>query len=108
MIGWWGVRLADGSVVARSAVFVGGALTMDPNDAILRAFGAQRAETMMGDFVTVDMMGATSVPGVFAAGNVVDPGAQVIMAAAAGAKAGAGINMMLTNDDLEVALELRS
>eukprot|EP01133_Synstelium_polycarpum_P024782 gene24782-29732_t len=47
-----GVRLADGSVVARSAVFVGGALTMDPNDAILRAFGAQRAETMMGDFVT--------------------------------------------------------
>lgn len=103
-----GVRLADSTVVARSAVFVGGALTMDPNDAILRAFGAQRAETMMGDFVTVDMMGATSVPGVFAAGNVVDPGAQVIMAAAAGAKAGAGINMMLTNDDLEVALALRS
>ncbi|MBT2266957.1 NAD(P)/FAD-dependent oxidoreductase [Rhodococcus erythropolis] len=106
-----GVRLVDGTVVARSAVFVGGALTMDPNDAILRAFGAQRAETMMGDFVTVDMMGATSVPGVFAAGNVVDPGAQVIMAAAAGAKAGAGINMMLTNDDLEVctrASELNS
>ena len=103
-----GVRLADSTVVARSAVFVGGALTMDPNDAILRAFSAQRAETMMGDFVTVDMMGATSVPGVFAAGNVVDPGAQVIMAAAAGAKAGAGINMMLTNDDLEVALALRS
>ena len=44
----------------------------------------------------------------YAAGNVVDPGAQVIMAAAAGAKAGAGINMMLTNDDLEVALALRS
>lgn len=102
-----GVRLVDGTVVARSAVFVGGALTMDPNDAILRTFGAQRAETMMGDFVTADMMGATSVPGVFAAGNVVDPGAQVIMAAAAGAKAGAGINMMLTNDDLEVALALR-
>ena len=94
--------MADGSVVARSAVFVGGALTMDPNDAILRAFGAQRAETMMGDFVTVDMMGATSVPGVFAAGNVVDPGAQVIMAAAAGAlavtKSGAQDSMPYRNE----------
>lgn len=103
-----GVRLTDGTVVARSAVFLGGAVTMDPNDGILRAFGARRAETMMGDFVTVDMMGATSVPGVFAAGNVVDPGAQVIMAAAAGAKAGAGVNMMLTTDDLDAALALRN
>lgn len=99
-----GVQLADGSTVARSAIFVGGAITMDPNDAILRSFGAAAASTMMGEFVTVDMMGATSVPGVFAAGNVVDPGAQVIMAAAAGAKAGAGINMALTADDLEIAL----
>lgn len=102
-----GVQLADGSTVARSAIFVGGAVTMDPNDSILRSFGAATAETMMGEFVTVDMMGATSVAGVFAAGNVVDPSAQVIMAAAAGAKAGAGINMALTADDLAAALALR-
>lgn len=101
-----GVRLADGTV-ARSAIFVGGAVTMDPNDAILRSFGAATESTMMGEFVTADMMGATSVPGVFAAGNVVDPSAQVIMAAAAGAKAGAGINMALTADDLEIALARR-
>ena len=63
----------------------------------------------MGDFVTVDMMGATSVPGVFAAGNVVDPGAQVIMARSGRGEGPAReSNMMLTNDDLEVALELRS
>ena len=102
-----GVQLADGRTVARSAIFVGGAVTMDPNDSILRSFGAATAATMMGEFVTVDMMGATSVSGVFAAGNVVDPSAQVIMAAAAGAKAGAGINMALTADDLEAALALR-
>ncbi|MDI9917949.1 NAD(P)/FAD-dependent oxidoreductase [Rhodococcus sp. IEGM 1379] len=102
-----GLKLADGTTVARSAVFVGGAITMDPNDSILRSFGAATATTMMGEFVTADAMGATSVAGVWAAGNVVDPGAQVIMAAAAGAKAGAGINMALTADDLETALALR-
>ncbi|MCJ0903486.1 NAD(P)/FAD-dependent oxidoreductase [Rhodococcus sp. ARC_M6] len=102
-----GIRLVDGTAVARSAIFVGGAITMDPNDSILRAFGAERAANLMGEFVIADNMGATSVPGVWAAGNVVDPSAQVIMAAAAGAKAGAAMNMALTTDDLEDALALR-
>ncbi|MGC0364751.1 thioredoxin reductase [Rhodococcus sp. 27YEA15] len=102
-----GVQLADGTVVSRAAVFVGGALTMDPNDAVLRSLGAVRAETMMGEFVTVDGFGGTSVPGLYAAGNVVDPSLQVVMAAGAGAKAGFGINMALTNDDLEDALAQR-
>jgi thioredoxin reductase len=43
-------------------------------------------------------MGATSVPGVWAAGNVVTPNAQVIMAAAAGSAAAMAINVDLMNE----------
>ncbi|WP_103531308.1 hypothetical protein [Streptomyces sp. SM11] len=41
--------------------------------------------------VTVDRQGATDVPGVWAAGNVVHPRAQVVAAAGAGATAGIGM-----------------
>lgn len=54
----------------------------------------------MGDHVPVDPRGATDVPGVWAAGNVTDLAAQVGAAAAAGATAGAQLNMDLILADL--------
>ena len=64
-------------------------------DEVLLALGAETAETPMGPFVRTDDKGRTSVPGVYAAGNVTDPAAIVIVAAAQGATAGGMINMDL-------------
>ena len=59
----------------------------------------------MGQYVATDATGATSLPGVWAAGNVTDLSAQVITSAAAGLWAGAQINASLTADDERHALE---
>jgi thioredoxin reductase len=48
---------------------------------------------------SVDMSGRTAVPGVWVAGNVADPMAQVISSAAAGLTAGAMINVDLLPPD---------
>jgi len=46
----------------------------------------------IGTHVPADPRGQTAVPGVWAAGNVTDPMAQVVVAAAQGMMAGAAIN----------------
>ncbi|MEU3650102.1 FAD-dependent oxidoreductase [Lentzea sp. NPDC034063] len=66
-----------------------------PRDEFLLALGAETVETMAGPFVRTDAKGRTSVPGVYAAGNVTDPTAIVIVAAAQGAQAAAMINVDL-------------
>ena len=49
--------------------------------------------------VVVDEMGQTTVPGVYAAGNVIDISAQVMGAAAAGTRVGAAVNIDLIMSD---------
>ncbi|SFR23097.1 Thioredoxin reductase [Lentzea waywayandensis] len=66
-----------------------------PRDEFLLALGAETEETMAGPFVRTDSKGRTSVPGAYAAGNVTDPTAIVIVAAAQGAQAAGMINMDL-------------
>ena len=100
-----GVELADGTVVARSALFV--APRFVANDAVLTALGAETAESPHGTFVRTDPMGRTSVPGVWAAGNVADPAAFVVNAAGAGARAAAAINLDLVEEEVALALERR-
>jgi thioredoxin reductase len=89
-----GVRLTDGSVVDRTALFVAPAFV--PNDALLTGLGCARVD----GWVSVDPSGRTSVAGVWAVGNVVDPKAQVVTAAAAGAQAAIAVNMDLIEEDL--------
>jgi thioredoxin reductase len=98
-----GVELADGTVVAVSAVFV--APRFVANDAVLTALGAETTESPHGSFVRTDPMGRTSVPGVWAAGNVADPAAFVVNAAGAGARAAAAINLDLVEEEVALALE---
>jgi thioredoxin reductase len=97
-----GVELADGTVVARSALFV--APRFVPNDGLLTALGAETEQSPFGTFVRTDPMGRTSVPGVWAAGNVADPAAFVINAAGAGARAAAAINLDLVEEEIALAL----
>ncbi|WP_063022625.1 NAD(P)/FAD-dependent oxidoreductase [Nocardia niwae] len=82
-----GVELADGRAVPRSAMFV--APTFRANDDVLVALGCAFDA---GGWVTTDATGRTSVPGVWAAGNVSNPAAQVISAAGAGSTAAIAIN----------------
>jgi thioredoxin reductase len=98
-----GIRLADGTDAPVDAIFVGPAPR--PDDGLLLALGAETAEHPMGgQWVTVDPMGRTSVPGLWAAGNVTDARSSVPYAMAAGNFAGAGINADLVEDEVRAAI----
>jgi len=99
-----GVRLADGGVVPCAAVFVGAATGTNPHDVLLRDLGARFAPGPVTDLPEADATGRTSVPGVWVAGNVVDPTAQVVVAAGQGYAAGVAINGDLIDDDVAAAV----
>ncbi|UOQ90125.1 NAD(P)/FAD-dependent oxidoreductase [Agromyces endophyticus] len=102
-----GIRLVDGTEIAADAIFVGPA--PEPNDPVLRRLGAERApHPMGGEFVVVDAMGRTSVPGVWAAGNVTDPRSSVPFAMAAGSMAGAAINADLVEEEVRAVVARRA
>jgi thioredoxin reductase (NADPH) len=92
-----GIELADGSFTPREAIFVGP--RPQPRDTVLRDLDCAVDETT--GFIRVDAMGATSVHGVWAAGNVVNPRAQVVAAAGAGSAAGIAITGWLLEHDLK-------
>lgn len=92
-----GVELTTGHVVPRRAVFVRPRFV--PNDHLLTDLGAVHHS----GWVVVDPSGRTSVPGVWAAGNAVNPRAQVITAAGEGSAAAIAINNDLVDEDTEQA-----
>ena len=95
-----GVELTDGRLIARTAVFIRPG-NHPHADGLLSGLGCELDEA---GFVTVDTAGRTSISGVWAAGNVVDPRAQVITSAGAGSTAAIAINADLVQDDLERAM----
>lgn len=97
-----GVALAGGRTVACEAVFV--FPRMVPHDDLLTGLGC---DTENG-WVTVDRTGRTSVPGVWAVGNVVDPRAQVVTAAGNGSAAAFAINTDLVMDDVAAAVKAQA
>lgn len=99
-----GVELEDGRLVARSAVFVRPGVRPHP-DGLLVGLGC---ELDADGFAVVDGTGRTSVPGVWGAGNAVDPRAQVITAAGQGSAAAIAVNADLVQDDVERSLALAS
>lgn len=98
-----GIRLDDGTDVAADAIFVGP--TPHPNDGLARTLGAETAlHPMGGEWLSVDAMGRTSVPGLWAAGNVTDGRSSVPFAMAAGNLAGAAINADLVEEEVRNAM----
>ncbi|MEP9363399.1 NAD(P)/FAD-dependent oxidoreductase [Nocardioides sp. CN2-186] len=103
-----GVRLESGEVVAREALVAGPQLVA--NSDLLSSLGLEPQAVEMngvvfGYAVPSDPNGATTVPGVWLAGNVTDLRAQVISAAAGGLNAGAMINMDLIQEETAAAVE---
>jgi len=96
-----GVQLTDGRVIERTAVFIRPG-NVPHADGLLTGLGCEVDEA---GFVLVDATGRTSTFGVSAAGNVVDPRAQVITAAGAGSAAAIAINADLVQEDVERAAE---
>jgi thioredoxin reductase len=92
-----GVELADGRLVPRTAVFIR-PVNRPHADGLARALGCDVDEA---GFVIVDATGRATVPGVWAAGNVVDPRLQVITSAGAGSAAAIAINADLVQEDVE-------
>ena len=95
-----GVEFADGRVVSRAAVFIRPG-NIPHSDGLLTHLGCELNEA---GFPLVDGTGLTSVPGVWAAGNVADPRAQVITSAGAGSAAAIAINADLVREDVELAI----
>jgi thioredoxin reductase len=105
--GLTGVRLADGTRVALDTVIV--APRMTANAELLAPLGlipteVRVGEQVMGTQIEADPSGATSVPGVWVAGNLANIQAQVITSAAAGLTAGAAINADLAAEDAKRAV----
>ena len=94
-----GVQMSDGCVVPRDALFVPPHFV--PNNRLLVGLGC---DLDADGWVTADATGRTSVPGVWAAGNIADPRAQVITAAGAGSVAAIALNADLVEDDVRNAV----
>ncbi len=94
-----GVELEDGRTIVRRAVFVPPHCL--PNSDLLLGLGCDVDDD--GWVVTGDT-GETGVPGVWAAGNVANSRAQVIMAAGEGSAAAIAINADLVDEDVRDAV----
>jgi thioredoxin reductase (NADPH) len=99
-------HLAGGTTVTRDAWVA--ATRMAARDDLLTDLGAEIEPVKMGDYVIgtavkADPNGATTVPGVWVAGNISDLRAQVIVSAAEGLTAGAMINADLAMEDARLA-----
>ena len=99
-----GVRLQNGEVISRSAVVVGPRFVARAG--MLAGLGLETTThpSGIGEYIESDAMGLTAVPGVWVAGNVTDPTAQVLGSANAGVMAGAAINADLIAEDTQEAV----
>ncbi len=101
------VRLSGGRLVERDALVV---LTyLEARAGYLAGLGLKPAEQFMGKLafgtsIPADPTGATPVPGVYAAGNLAVPMAQVIASASSGLMAGAAINADLVAEETGLAV----
>jgi thioredoxin reductase len=94
-----GVELAGERVVPRSVVFVGSLLV--PHDELLIGLGCEIDDH---GWVRTDAAGRTSVPGVWASGNVANPRAQVVSAAGMGSAAAIAMNADLVQEEMRTAV----
>ena len=96
-----GVELAGGEHIDADTVAIGTGFR--PRVDAISSLGIAMAEhpSGLGDVVAVDATGATSIPGLYAAGNVTDPSQQVLHAASHGNWVGAMMCFGLAHEDLE-------
>lgn len=94
-----GVEIPDGRVITRDALFVPPRFI--PNNDLLVALGCEIDVT---GWVVKDATGRTTVAGVWVAGNVANPRAQVITAAGEGSAAAMALNADLVDEEVRAAV----
>ncbi|MCU1422081.1 MAG: hypothetical protein JWN36_1732, partial [Microbacteriaceae bacterium] len=115
-----GIRLVHGPVDALAAAGDGVVLTIAgnehgvnqvftapralPNDDAVRGLDAERTVSAAGSFLAVDARGATSVDGLWAAGNVVNPSLKLATAMGDGMATATHVNEALVEADIRAAL----
>ncbi|MFF2371263.1 NAD(P)/FAD-dependent oxidoreductase [Agromyces sp. NPDC058110] len=92
----------DGRVIEVGVIFTGP--TMRPRDGLLRSLGAATTVSDLGDWVDVDDDGRTSVPGVWAVGNVVNVRANVSLSLGLGSLVAGALNAELVAEDVAAAV----
>ncbi len=102
-----GVVLRSGGVVPLQALVV--APFFRARAGVLADLGLEpvpvsKGDQVVGTRISSDPSGATALPGVWVAGNLADPFAQVIASAAGGLQVGAALNADLVADDTAVAV----
>jgi thioredoxin reductase len=95
-----GVEMDDGRVIPREVLFVPPRFV--PNNDLLVTLGAHLDEN---GWVRTDTGGTTSVPGLWVAGNLANPRAQVVTAAGEGSAAAIAMNAVLVDDDVVRAVQ---
>ena len=100
-----GVLVDDGQLVDVEVVVVGPRMVARAD--LFAGIGIEPTAHPVGSFIETDRFGATSVPGVWAAGNSADLAAQVGGAAAAGVRAAQHINGVLVLEDADSAVRQR-
>jgi thioredoxin reductase len=105
-----GLRLADGSLLERSAIVVASRPHVRAD--FLAPLGIEPTPfemngTAFGSVIQVEPTGATSVPGIFAAGNATDVSMILVASAAHGVRVGAWINADLLTADATRAVRDR-
>ncbi|MCZ4612091.1 NAD(P)/FAD-dependent oxidoreductase [Streptomyces sp. Lzd4kr] len=102
-----GVRLGNGVTVGRAALAV--SPRMVPRIDFLAELGLQTADhaKVVGKHIPADPTGRTDIPGVWVAGNVTDPTAQIGAAASAGVTAAMQINADLVAEETRRAVAAR-
>ncbi len=100
------VRTADGRDIAADAIFTLSSLA--PRDDFLSSLNLERTNLPFTEdsFLAADQSGRTSHQRIWAAGNVVNPMANVPMAIGAGAFTGAAVNGFLVEEDFDMAMEV--
>ncbi len=99
-----GARLSDGTTVPLQALAVSSRLRVPDGAFTSLGLSAVEHPAGIGTYIPADPTGKTEVPGVWVAGNVTDPMAQVVMAAASGARAGAMVNADLVAEEANEAV----
>ncbi|GAB88928.1 NAD(P)/FAD-dependent oxidoreductase [Gordonia rhizosphera] len=97
------VVLADGRAVERDALLVAPRFVVR-SELFTRLGGELADHPMGGQHIPTGPMGATDLPGVWAAGNVADLSATVAVSMGAGVSAGAAINADLIAADVRTAI----
>ena len=97
-----GLRLTDGQTVKLQAVGVSSG--MRANLSGLEALGLETYDTPQGSFLQADDTGNTNVPGVWSAGNVIDPDIQLGECASQGARVAITLNNKLIFTRADAAL----